>query len=59
MPACILCGDVYSAAIVCWHGVNLCVLVLYIVIIYGVKYKILEIKQYFVHLFTLLVHAII
>jgi hypothetical protein len=50
MLACILCGDVYSAA-VCWSGVELCVLMFCIVIICGVKYMILEIRQYFIHLF--------
>jgi hypothetical protein len=34
------------------------VLLFYIVIIYGVEYRILEIKQYFFHLFILLVRAI-
>jgi hypothetical protein len=54
MPACILYGDVYSAA-VCWRGVELCVLMFCIVIICGVEYTILEMKQYFIHLFILLV----
>jgi hypothetical protein len=57
MPGCILCRDVYSAA-VCWRGVELCVLIFCIAIIYGVEYRILEIKRYFVHLFILFVRAI-
>jgi hypothetical protein len=43
LPLCILCGDVYSAA-VCWRGVQLCMLLFCIVIIYGVEYRILETK---------------
>jgi hypothetical protein len=57
MSACTLCVDVYSAA-VCWRGVELCVLMFCIVIICGVEYRIFENKQYFVHLFILLVRAI-
>jgi hypothetical protein len=51
--ACILCGDIHSAA-VCWRGMELCVLMFCIVIICGVVYRILTIKVYFVHLFILL-----
>jgi hypothetical protein len=40
-----LCSDVYSA-VVCWRGVELCVLMFCVVIIYDVEYKILEIKHY-------------
>jgi hypothetical protein len=59
MPACTLCGDVYTySAAICWRGVELCVLMFCIAIIRGVEYRILEIKQYFVHLFILLVRAI-
>jgi hypothetical protein len=57
MSASILCGDVYSA-VVCWRGIELCVLVFWIAILYGIKYSVSEIKQYFVHLFILLQRAI-
>jgi hypothetical protein len=57
MSTCILCGDVYSAA-VCWRGMELCVLIFCIVVIYGVDYRILEVKKYFVHLFILWLCAI-
>jgi hypothetical protein len=49
-------GGVYSA--VCWRGVELCILVFSINIMYGDEYRILEIKQYLNHLFSLLVRAI-
>jgi hypothetical protein len=58
MPACILFGDVYSATVVCWWCGFTCVLMFCMVILYGFKYRILEIEQYFVHLFILLVHAV-
>jgi hypothetical protein len=56
-PACISCSDEYSAAI-CWRGLELCVLMFCIVVTYGAEYRILQIKQYFVHLFILLARAI-
>jgi hypothetical protein len=43
VPACIFA---YSAA-VCWHFVELCVLIYFIVIMYDVLYRILEARKYF------------
>jgi hypothetical protein len=57
LPACTLCCDVYSSA-VCWPGVELCVLIFCMVVICGVEYRILYIRQCFVHLFILLVRTI-
>jgi hypothetical protein len=56
---CLLCGDVYSAAI-CRHGVELCVLLFCIDYIQNIqrRIQILEIKQHFVNLFILLLRAI-
>jgi hypothetical protein len=38
MPEWILWSDVYSAA-VCWCGVELCVLIFCVVIVYGIEYR--------------------
>jgi hypothetical protein len=53
----ILRRDVYGAAL-CWRGVNfVCVLLFCVVVINGVKYRVLEVKWYFVHVFILLMCA--
>lgn len=57
VPPAFLCGNVYFTA-VCWRDMNLRMLFFCIVITYDVEYRILKIKQLFVHLFVLLVRAI-
>jgi hypothetical protein len=48
------CDDVYGAA-VCWLAVDfVCLLLFCVIIINGVEYRVLEVKQYFVHLFILM-----
>jgi hypothetical protein len=43
-PECLLLADVYGAA-VCWLGVDfVCILLFCVVIMYGVKYRALEVK---------------
>jgi hypothetical protein len=52
----ILCGNIYNAA-VCWRGVEPCVLMFCILTIFSVEYRILKIRELFVHLFILLVRT--